>query len=85
MKNLSIEIRSSPQRIALFKSVLIADNFDIGEELREDEESPGEGNPFNRVLLPLRDVPTRWNSTLYVLKRGITIQRALDATTTQRE
>ena len=85
MKNLSIEIRSSPQRIALFKSVLIADNFDVGEELREDEEYPGEDNPFNRVLLPLRDVPTRWNSTLYVLKRGITIQRALDATTTQRE
>lgn len=85
MKNLSIEIRSSPQRIALFKAVLAADNFDIEKEIRDDEESPGEDNTFIRVLLPLRDVPTRWNSTLYVLKRGIKIRRALDATTTQRE
>jgi hypothetical protein len=85
LKNLSIEIRSSPQRIALFKSVLTADSFDIVEEIRDDEESLGEDNPFIRVLLPLRDVPTRWNSILYVLKRGIKIQKALDATTTRSE
>lgn len=64
---------------------MAADNFDIEKEIRDDEESPGEDNTFIRVLLPLRDVPTRWNSTLYVLKRGIKIRRALDATTTQRE
>jgi hypothetical protein len=85
LKNLSIEIRSTPQRIALFKSVLTADSFDIVEEIRDDEESLGEDNPFIRVLLPLRDVPTRWNSILYVLKRGIKIQKALDATTTRSE
>ena len=32
--------------IDVFKSVLTAANFDIVEEIRDDEESPGEDSPF---------------------------------------
>lgn len=58
---------------------------DDGEVEVEIEECEAEYIPSARILLPLRDVPTRWSSKLQMLERSVKIRKGLDATTSQRE
>ena len=44
----------------------------------EDLEVGGEGEPrLKRVLQLIRPVPTRWNSTYYLVKRALALKEAL--------
>ena len=53
----------------------------MGEKYDEVKE---ETNQEMKVLLPLRDVVTRWSSIYLMLRRAIAIRPGLDETTTHR-
>lgn len=87
LRNLSKACRSSPQRLAQFKEGL-QENTTIAFELFGD---PFDANPdvivekdaCKRALLPLRDVPTRWNATYYMADRSMAIRKGLEEVTDQ--
>lgn len=81
---MSIEIRASPQRLALFKQAL--EDLNFNDEMGiDDDEGLDDGAEEIPILGPLRDVPTRWNSTLKMLQRALLLRKGLDATCTNRE
>lgn len=88
MRDLAIAIRASPQRLAVFKQTLLNlklsyhDKDYLGEET---DEINIEVDEHVRILLPLRDVATRWSSTYLMLRRALAIRSGLDETTTHRD
>ncbi len=59
-------------------------NFNDEMGLGDDEGLDGEAAEIP-ILGPLRDVPTRWNSTLKMLQRALLLRKGLDATCSNRE
>lgn len=75
-----IALRASPQRSAQFLEYL-RENGVREQDFPEDDGSEiNEELPdfLTKVLAPIRDVVTRWNSTYQMLKRALLIRKGLD-------
>lgn len=95
MRELAVAIRASPNRLSAFRDTLIRLKIEccekeyVGEEeighLHGNGEESEESDKIIKVLLPLRDVPTRWSSTFLMLRRAVAIRQGLDETTYHRD
>jgi hypothetical protein len=84
IRNLSKACRSSPQRLAQFKEGLQAANIafeTFGDPFDINPYAVAEKNACKRILNPLRDVPTRWNATYYMMERSLSVRKGLEEVT----
>lgn len=76
MRSLTVAIRSSPQRLAKFKEGLLNENLESEKEGNYSEDYDGCDDILN--LVPVLDVPTRWSSMYYMIKRAIKLRNGFD-------
>lgn len=70
LHNIATWIKRSPQRIALFKKV--------SQGLEAESQSTFSENMTTNAPGIIVDNATRWNSTLYMIKRGLEVRDALE-------
>lgn len=80
------QIRSSPQRLQRFKDALRSSDLDpslLEMDLTWEsiQVETGQEPPVVKALVPILDVPTRWRSTLNLIKRAIAIRPGFDSVT----